>query len=341
MRIILTGASGYIGSQLVDVWRKDDRIEEIIAIDIKDPKFLFDKNDSKIRFIKKNIADIDFEKEIPNLEEISAVIHAAYLIRTPYFKKDIEFQNRSNFVGAENIFRLALRNNISRLIHFSTVAAYGANPQNNLSQLFKEGNELREVYIKYGVDKKNIERNLEELVGKYHAGTIVSALRVGSVSGPFGKYVVKKKGLLSFFRGILPFIPVTSGYSARQFVHEDDVVSAVNLCIFGNLENKFNVFNIAPNGYLTFRDIAKFLGKKTLAIPRPIVAFMFFILWHLSFGKIPTPPSVINSYSFPILVDGSKICSSGFRYEYSCLEAFASLKGKHQNLKPVLMTRKE
>ncbi|MEK7181164.1 MAG: NAD-dependent epimerase/dehydratase family protein [Patescibacteria group bacterium] len=334
MKIILTGASGYIGSQLVDLWLKDNRIEEIIAIDLKDPKFLFEESGPKIRFIKKNVADIDFEKEIPNPEEINAVVHAAYLIRTPYFKKDIEFQDRSNFVGAENIFRFALRNNISRLVHFSTVAVYGADPKNNFTRLFKEEDELREVHIKYGVDKKSIERNLEELVSKYHAETTVSALRVGSVSGPFSKYVVKKKGLLSFFRGFLPFIPVTSGYSARQFVHEDDVVSAVNLCAFGNLENKFNVFNIAPNGYLTFGDIAKFLGKKTLAIPRPIVAFLFFILWHLSFGKIPTPPNVINSYSFPILVDGTKIYSYGFQYKYSCLEAFASLKGKFSNLKP-------
>ena len=334
MKILLTGGSGYIGSQLVYSWLPDDRVEKIIIVDLQKPHFLFDENDPKIHFIKNNLADIDLEKVLEEFTPIDVVVHAAYLIRTPYFKKAIEFQNRSNFVGAENSFRYALRNNIPRLVHFSTVAAYGANPQNNLSQLFKEGDELREVHIKYGVDKKNIEHNLEELVSKYHAGTIVSALRVGSVSGPFGKYVVKKKGLLSFFRGILPFIPVTSGHSARQFVHEDDVVSAVNLCVFGNLENKFNVFNIAPNGYLTFRDIAKFLGKKTLAIPRPIVAFMFFIIWHLSFGKIPTPPSVINSYSFPIIVDGSKICLYGFQYKYSCLEAFASLKGKFSNLKP-------
>lgn len=334
MKILLTGGSGYLGSLLVDSWLEDERVEKIIVVDLEDPKFLFDQNHPKVHFIKANLADLDLEKAAEAFTPVDAVVHAAYLIRTPYFKRDRKFQERSNFLGAENAFKFTLRNNISKLIHFSTVAIYGASPENNLNQPFHEEDDLKEENIAYGRDKKLIERDLEAMASRYRSSTEVFVLRIGSVSGPFGKYVVKKRGLLFFFRGLLPFIPVTGRASARQFVHEDDVISAVNHCLFHSFDLKSNVLNIAPDGYLTFSEIAKILGKWTIFIPRALAALAFFLLWRLSFGKIPTPPGIINSYSFPIIVDGSKITRLGFRYTYTCLDAFLGLKGKFKNLRP-------
>lgn len=329
MRIILTGASGYLGSQLMDLWLKDERINEVIAIDLKEPKFLFQKDSPKVRFIQKNIADIDFEKEISEPEKINAVVHAAYLIRTPYFHRNDHI--RSNIFGAENIFKFTLNNRIKKLIHFSTVAIYGAKKENSLEKPFRESDPIKEDEIIYGKDKGEIEKILQNLNQKYQhqSETEISVLRIGSVAGPFGKHVVGKKGLQSFFRGALPLLPITGNSSARQFVHEDDIVDAVNFCLFSNLENRYNIFNLAPNGFLTFREIAKILNKKTIKLPKFFLQAFFSLTWHLSFGKIPTPPHVVNSYAYPILVYGLKICSKGFSYQYTGRDAFLALKGRY------------
>ena len=329
MRIILTGASGYLGSQLMDLWLRDERIEEIIAIDLKDPKFLFERDNPKVRFIQKNIADIDFEKEIAEPEKIDAVVHAAYLIRTPYFNRQEHL--RSNIFGAENIFKFTLNNKVPKLIHFSTVAVYGAKKENSLDIPFRENDPIKEDKIAYGKDKKEIEKILWDLNQKYQnqSETEISVLRIGSVSGPFGKFVIGKKGLQSFLRGVLPFIPIIGESSARQFVHEDDIVDAVNFCLFTNLENRYNIFNLAPNGFLTFREIAKILNKKVLKLPKFFLRMIFWLTWRLSLGKIPTPPFVVNSYAYPIFVDGLKICSKGFNYKYTGRDAFLSLKGRY------------
>ncbi|MBI3589560.1 MAG: NAD-dependent epimerase/dehydratase family protein [Candidatus Liptonbacteria bacterium] len=332
MKILLTGASGYLGSLLIDSWLNDDRVEKIIAVDLKDPKF-FDPHHPKVHFIKNNLADLDLEKVLAEFAPIDAVLHAAYLIRTPYFAADRKSQIRSNFVGAENAFKFALRNNVGKLIHFSTVAVYGALPKNNLLRPFTEKDDLNEESIAYGRDKKMIEKDLIELVQKYRSPAEVAVLRIGSVTGPFLTYRAQKRGLQSFFRGFLPFIPITSSESVRQFVHEDDIVSAINFCLFTNFGEKFLTFNLAPQGYLTFKEIAKTLGKRTLPIPQFLTSLVFWCLWHLSLGHVPTPPGVISSYSYPILVDGSKICSYGFRYEFNCLDSFLGLKGKFKNLK--------
>ncbi len=329
MTILLTGASGYLGSLLMELWLQDERVQKIIAIDLKEPQFIFSENHPKVHFIKKNIKDLDLEKELGLFFPIDVVAHAAYIIRTPFFKKDLEYQKASNFESAENIFKFAFRNNIPKLIHFSTVAVYGAKKINRLDQPFSETAPLSEDKIAYGQDKKIIELKLEELYSKYKPQTQVSVLRIGSVAGPFGKNIVKKSGLQSFFRGFLPFIPVVSRVSARQFIHEDDIVRSVNFCAEANLIEKYTVFNLAPQGYLTFTEIAKILGKTPFHFPRFLARFFFWLVWYLSFGKIPTPPHVVNSYSFPIIVDGTKINQAGLNYIYTGLDAFLALKGKH------------
>ena len=331
MKILITGSSGYIGSLLVSSWLSNPKIEKIIAIDSKEPKLLYSKDNPKIQFIKSDIADTDL-----NLinEKIDAVVHTAYIIRKPYSKKGARNQERSNFGGAENVFNFVFKNNISKLIHFSSVAVYGANSENSLDRKFTESDPIGETQIAYGVDKATIERKLEGMIKEKNPKTQVVSIRLGSVTGPFLKNIVKKSGLQSYLR-VFPFVPVTHDEGARQFIHEDDVVSAINFLLEGEInpdaksglrlkrrrENPI-IFNLAPEGHLTFKDMAILSNKIALKIPKPLAKLAFNLMWHLSLGKIPSAPGTINSYSYPILVDGSKISKIGFEYKYSSKEAF-------------------
>lgn len=328
MKIFLTGASGYIGSQLVVSWLEDKNVEKIIALDVKEPRFLWKKDHPKIHFIQKNLADTNLLSELEKFLPVDVVVHAAYFIRTPYFKKAREYQERSNFTGAENVFDFAFKNEAKKLIHFSTVAAYGARAENELEKPFCEDDKLTESKIAYGRDKKIIEKNLAEVFEKHQPKTEVIILRVGSVSGPFLENIVKKTGLLKFMKGLTPVLPITSGKSARQYVHEDDVVSAVNFWLTHQTEPKIIPLNLASNGFFTFEEIAKILKKRTIKIPHVLAKIFFFLAWHLSLGKIPTPPGAINSYSYPIIVDGAKITKFGFAYKYNCIDALLAVKGK-------------
>ena len=331
MKIFLTGASGYIGSQLVSSWLDDKNIEKIIALDVSKPRFLWKTDHPKVHFIQKNLADIDLEKELEAFLPVDVVVHAAYFIRTPYFKKDRQYQEHSNFQGAENAFDFAFKNEVKKLVHFSTVAVYGAHARNERESPFVEDAETSEDTIAYGHDKKLIEKKLSEIFERHHPRTEAICLRVGSVSGPFLQNVVKKTGLLSFMKGLLPFLPITNEKSARQYVHEDDVVSAVNFWLTHQTEPKVIPLNLASSGFFTFGEIAKIFKKKAFKIPHSIAKIFFFLTWHLSLGKIPTPPGVINSYSYPIIVDGTKITKFGFVYKYNSTDALLAAKGKFAN----------
>jgi len=318
MNILITGSSGYIGSLLIYSWLLSPKVNKIIAIDTEKPKFLSALGHPRLHFIKKDIADVDLN-EID--DKIDAVVHTAYIIRKPYFRNDIERQEHSNLKGAENIFGFALKNNVKKLIHFSTVAVYGANPENSLERRFIESDPVKETKVAYGVDKAAIETKLENLVKALKSKTQVVLIRLGSVTGPFLKDAVKKSGLQSYLK-VFPFVPVTSSVSARQFVHEEDVVRAINFCLETKTKDQYSILNLAPEDHLTFRDIAKLSNKVTIKIPKPIAELAFNLMWHLSLGKIPSAPGTINSYSYPILVDSSKISKLGFKYQYSSRDAF-------------------
>ncbi len=329
MKIFITGGSGYIGSLLIDSWLGNPEIEKIIALDVKAPRFLWNVNNPKIHFIQKNLADINLEEELKSFGSVDVVIHAAYFIRTPYFKKALAYQQHSNFDGAKNIFEFCFKNNIKKLIHFGTVASYGACPENSLEKKFKESDNLIEKAIAYGRDKKIIEENLSQFFEVRKSATDVVVLRLGSVSGPFLIKTVKKVGLLSFFRGLSPAIPITGEFSARQYIHEDDVVSAVNFLIKKeSQEERINVYNLAANCFLTFREISSLLKKKAIKIPFSLANLVFRIFWNLSCGLVPTPPNVINSYTFPIIVNNSKLVTSGFKYKFNCQESLLGSAGK-------------
>ena len=233
------------------------------------------------------------------------------------------------------MFNFVFENNIKRLVHFSTVAGYGALPTNTIFHHFVETDPLLEKNYLYGIDKKQIEGMLSETYKSAQSKKDPQDLpqiiifRPCAISGPRGQHMFKRFGLLQMTKNGLPIIPLTGPQSARQFIHEDDVFDAVNFAAFGGIKGQYEIFNLAPPGFLLLKDMAKRIGKHTIRIPMFIGKMCFALLWHLSRGKIPTVPAGINSYTYPIVVDGSKLMRTGFKYGYSPTEALDAKVGRY------------
>lgn len=325
MKIFVTGASGYIGGMLVERFLDDPQVKGVVALDLKPPPLRFPLKHPKLSWVDHNLGDPGWEDKVLKIFTPDVLIHAAYVIRQGYGGKRA-WQVKSNITAAERVFDFAFQNKIKRLIHFSTVASYGALASNSTGQRFKEEDPFLEASYLYGVDKKIIEEKLRSLYQRIGSATQVVVVRPAAVTGPRGQFMFRRFGLLLIKRG-LPFIPLTGKDAARQFVHEDDIFGAIEHIARGAIPGGWEVFNLAAPDFFLLKDLAREIGKVSVPIPMILGKMTFGFLWHLTRGRIPTVPASINSYTYPIIVDGSKITRFGFRYAYSGLEALRAERG--------------
>ena len=108
--ILITGASGEIGENLIDYFSNVDK-RKIIAIDINEPK-----NQSNIfKFIKGSILNIEILNEINEEYIIEEIYHLAAVLSTTAEQNKKLAQN-VNIDGTNNLFNLALSQNLKNNI---------------------------------------------------------------------------------------------------------------------------------------------------------------------------------------------------------------------------------
>ena len=253
--------------------------------------------------------------------------------------------------GSDKVFDFALNEpSVERLIHFSTVASYGAFADNSLDHRYTEKEPFRKTNYLYAEEKRVAEEHLKEKYEKSNKRVSVAIVRPAAITGPRGRFMRIRFGLQSSLSGALKgqgswlyeiislwvsWVPVTPKW-LRQYIHEDDVVGIVERLSFGEKGKTYDVFNICPPGSVVLGpDMAKAVGKRTLPIYPWMVRLAFFWVWHLTRGKIPTSPGSWKGYSYPIAVDGSKVTRVlGYTYRYTGLDAFQYTDGRYEDSVP-------
>lgn len=345
--LFITGGAGYVGAMLCDQFAKRDDVEKIITLDKEDETELTSKNPNKhkIVYIQSNTSDSNWEEKVKE-HNPDVVIHTAWQIRHMYGDEKTEW--RWNIDGSDAIFNFVFTTpSVKKLVHFSTVASYGAFPENTIDHFFKEEEGFKKSGYLYAEEKRICEEHLEERYKKAKESGWngqVFIVRPAAITGPRGRYDRIRFGLQSALSGNLKrgfvnnivmlltsYVPVTPKW-LRQYIHEDDVTDLVALFSFTDLVGTYEVFNISPPGDAVLgHDMAEAVGKKTLPIYPWMARLAFFFFWHGTRGKIPTSPGSWRGYSYPIAVDGSKLTKQyGYQYKFPSKEAFSKNEGRYK-----------
>ncbi len=321
MRVLVTGAAGYVGSLFTERLLELPQITKVVATDRRA------RHESRVGPApEKLVEDVGLLEDagfVAGLEKhgpFDAVIHAAFGVRAGYGRRAAEVEH-GNIEGCRNVFDFSFRHNVPQLIYFSSASVYGARPGNTLDHFFNEEEPLREETYPYGAQKRATELLLREMYDEANADTRVAIVRPCSITGPrFLAEPTKKITLVAFLTRLLPVIPEVSTEWSRQYIHEEDLFEAIKLLLFTETDVKFDSFNLAPHDYLTARDIADALGKRTVHLPAWLVNMAMNTLWHTTRGRVPTPRGSIEFYRYPINLDGRKITKLGFEYRYTSRE---------------------
>ena len=345
LTIFITGAAGYVGAMLADQFSKHPDVKFVVGLD-KEPMPEFLKGNSKISWITANTSDNTWQ-EFARAKNPDVVIHTAWQIRELYGDRALEW--KWNIDGSVNVFNFVFETpSVKKLIYFSTVASYGAFPENSIDHFFTEDEPFRKIEYLYAEEKRIVEEKLKEIYEKNSGNPNapkVAIIRPAAITGPRGRYSRIRFGLQAALSGSLKkegsflydlislwvsWVPVTPKW-LRQYVHEDDITDIVALLSLSLLKRGYEVFNAAPPGAVVFgKDMAEAVGKRTIPIYPWMVRLAFFWMWHLTRGRVPTAPGSWRGYSYPIAVDGSRITKEyGYHYKRQSKDAFVKKEGRY------------
>lgn len=346
--ILITGAAGYVGSMLVEQFAKRSDVERIIGID-KEPMPDMLSDIPNLVYLETNTADGGWQEVVESYAP-DIIIHTAWQIREIYGNRELTW--KWNIDGSDDVFDFAFEYPfVKRLIHFSTVASYGAFPDNTVDHFYTEEELFRETDYLYAEEKRLSEAHLYQkyqLASADGSAASVAVVRPAAITGPRGRFMRIRFGLQAALAGqlkdafayriisrLVSFVPITPNW-LRQFIHEDDVVGIIERLAFGESFGSYEVFNICPPGEtVRGRDMAKAVGKRTIRVAPWMVRIPFALFWHLTRGKIPTGKGAWKSYSYPIAVDGSKVTGKlGYTYKYNSFDAFYYTDGAYEYAVP-------
>ena len=228
MKILVTGAAGFIGAALS--LRLLERGDEVVGIDnlndyydinLKIARLERLKGYEKFKFIKVDISDRQAIEALFVKEQFQRVMHLAgqagvrYSITNPHAYID------SNIVGFMNILEGCRHNAVEHLAYASSSSVYGANTH----MPFSVHDNVDHPVSLYAASKKANELMAHTYSHLYKLPT--TGLRFFTVYGPWGRPDMSP---ILFARNILEGKPIdvfNYGNHRRDFTYIDDIVEGV------------------------------------------------------------------------------------------------------------------
>ncbi len=260
-RYLVTGAAGFIGSNLVE--QLLDQGQQVVAID----NFITGKQENidpfldDIEFIEGDIRDFELCQKLTR--NVDFVLHQAALGSVPRSIDDPLTTNDHNTNGTLNVLRAAVLSQVRRVVYASSSSAYG-----DTAVLPKVETMTPKPLSPYAVSKLTGEHYIAAFHRSYGLGAV--ALRYFNVFGPRqdpeSMYAaVIPKFVAAIRRGDPPLI-FGDGEQSRDFTFIENVVQANLLACQAPPEADGQVFNIGAGGRITINELTRrliaLLGKE-------------------------------------------------------------------------------
>ena len=313
MNVLVTGSSGYLGSQVVaELARRADIAT--VALDVREPA-------QRLPGVVYEVADI----RAPEVDAIVArhrpqvVVHLASIV-TPGKKSNREFEYSVDVDGTRNLLEACVRHNVKRVIVSSSGAAYGYHADN--PEWLTESDPVRgNQSFAYSWHKRLVEEMLADYRARqpqleqviFRIGTILGASVHNQITDLF-----EKPRLIAIRGADSPFV----------FIHDQDVVGAI---VQGVDSPVTGIFNVAGDGKLTIFEIAARLGKRCVVFPPWLLQGALWLLKKL--GLTQYGPEQIDFLRYRPVLDNRRLKEEfGYVPQLTSAQVFelwrASRKGK-------------
>ena len=288
-RVLVTGAAGYLGSQLVAALAADaaHKPAALVAMDVREVPIA--KRLPGVAYASADIRAPELGRLLAR-HAIDTVVHLASIV-TPGKDSQREFEYSVDVLGTGNLLRASVASGVKKIIVSSSGAAYGYHVDN--PAWIDEDAPLRgNQAFAYSWHK----RLVEEMLADYHLREPQLAqvvFRIGTILGE----TVKNQITDLFEQPRL--IAIRGADSPFVFIWDQDVVGCMLAAVHSD---KAGVYNVAGDGALGIREIAARLGKRCVVLPAWLLAAALALLKPL--GLTQYGPEQVNFLRYrPVLAN--------------------------------------
>jgi UDP-glucose 4-epimerase len=282
MRVVVTGATGNVGTSLVAALGRDERVTEIVGLARRVPAW----RSPRTRWGAADIASAPLEEHFAGAD---AVVHLAWLIQP---SRDLHTLEATNVHGSRRVFDAAAAAGVPTLVHASSIGTYSPGPSDRrVAEDWPTDGIPSSFYSRH---KAACERALDELEAR-HPELRVVRLRPGLIfkrssateirrlfAGPFLPSPLVRPGLVF----VIPDLPGL----AVQAVHADDVADAYRLAVLDPAAH--GAYNIAAEPVLDVPELCRLLNARPLRVHAGLVRALTTASWRLRLQ--PTPPGWLD-----------------------------------------------
>jgi nucleoside-diphosphate-sugar epimerase len=282
MRVVVVGATGNIGTSLVQALAADPDVTSVLGLARRLP-------DWRPGGVEWATADIASDDLVPHLRGADAVVHLAWLFQ-PTHNPVLTW--RVNALGGIRVFRAAVDAGVPVLVYASSVGAYSPGPKDQ---------EVDETWptdgwptAGYTREKAYLERVLDSLEAERPQLRVVR-MRPGFV---FKREAATEQRRL-FAGPLLPnalgrsrFVPVVPNLPGLRFqaLHSLDAADAFRRAVVRDVRGPFN---IAADPVLDARELARLLDARVVRVPTPAVRAALAAAWQLRL--VPASPHLFDA----------------------------------------------
>jgi UDP-glucose 4-epimerase len=319
MRVVITGASGNVGTSLLHSLAGEDRVQHVVGIARRVPQVAM----PKVEWARADVAEDDL---VPLLRGADAVVHLAWRIQP---SRRLTSLWRTNVLGTERVARAAVEAGVPALLHASSIGVYSPGPKDRA---------VREDWPRRGIPSSFYSRHkveAEDRLDQVEAdapGMRIVRIRNGLVFNPRAA-----EGVRRLFAG--PFLPTLLLKPSRvrllpdipglrvQALTGDDIAQAYHRALVRDVSGPFNV---AAEPVLDARTAAAALGARRVPVPAAAARAAADLSYRLHLH--PTPPGWFDMGMNVPIMDTSRVRAElGWRETASATEALRMvLEGLHR-----------
>ncbi len=250
MKILVTGATGFLGQKLVTKLIKEKHVVTALV-----------RKTSDVRTLPKKLCLIEGDMTYaPSLNGAvkgnEVVIHlAAYF---DFYPEDVDLLYRVNVEGTQNLINASIAASVKRFIYISTTEVIGP-------VKIPPGTEETELRPQFDYSKSKVQA--EEIVRNASIGTKLEyvILRPTGIMGE-GEFYTVFEAIQAVNERQIPMLP-GDGKKRFMYIHVDDVIRGI-IAALDSKQATNQTLILCPDEPMTWNDLFEFLGE-TLGVEPP------------------------------------------------------------------------